>query len=159
MKSKSVIARPRASRGAAIPLMIIQAITKQRYPFLICTLFFIAYSVLAVVRHLHFLSGYDFAVVDQAIWKYSQFKAPISTNITYAFTPLLWDHVELTFPFLAPIYWFTNNPAALFVLQAAAATYSGMAVFLLAKRKQLISSICYALLIPHVLWNAVCVMV
>src|SRR5438093_1498946 len=48
-------------------------------PYSICFVFFIAYLTISLVKHNHYLSGYDLAVVDQVVWKYSQFKAPITT--------------------------------------------------------------------------------
>lgn len=118
-------------------------------PLIICIIFFVAYAILGVVRQMHFLSGYDLAIVDQAMWNYSHFQPPITTNQTYAFTPILWDHVELIFPLLVPFYWIANNVYTLIVLQALAITSSGLAVWLLAKKYQLSNSLSLALLISY----------
>ena len=107
------------------------------FPFLICLFFFIAYALMGIIRQTHFLSGYDLAVADQAMWKYSHFNAPISTNHAYAFTPILWDHVEFIYPLLVPFYWIFNSIYTLIILQAFAITSSGLAVWLLAKNIKL----------------------
>lgn len=109
--------------------------------------FFIAYTIISVLRQQHFLSGYDLAVIDQAIWKYSQFKAPISTNQTYAFTSILNDHVELIFILIAPLFWLWNSIYVLYILQAAAICSSAVAVYLLAKVNGLKTIVALALVV------------
>ena len=50
------------------------------------------YSTFSILRHLHFESGWDLAVFDQAVWLYSRFHAP---NVTVRFNEpvsLLGDH-------------------------------------------------------------------
>ena len=118
-------------------------------PFCICLLFFVAYTSIGVIRHMHFLTGYDLADVDQAIWKYSRFEAPISTNLTYAFTPILWDHVELIYPLLVPFYWMANSVYTLIILQAFGICSSGVAVWLLCKKYKLSDFNTFALLVSY----------
>ncbi len=119
---------------------------KTKYlPYLFCLLFFVAYAALGIIRHIHYGSGYDLAVIDQAIWKYSQFKLPISTNHAYPFTLILTDHIELTFLLIAPFYWLWNSAITLIVLQALAIASSGIALFLFAQKKGLRKSLQYAI--------------
>lgn len=118
-------------------------------PLCICLLFFVAYASMGVVRHMHFLTGYDLADVDQAIWKYSRFEKPITTNLTYAFTPILWDHVELIYPLLVPFYWIANTVYTLILLQAFGICSSGVAVWLLCKKYKLSDFNTFALLISY----------
>lgn len=118
-------------------------------PILLSSLFFIAHAIMGLIRQQHFLSGYDIAVVDQAVWKYSHFKAPISTNHAYAFTPILWDHVELIYILIAPFYWLYNSINTLIFLQALAISSSGIAVFLLAKKYKLKTFLAAALTISY----------
>jgi len=103
----------------------------------ICFLFFIAYAILGLERYYTFAAGYDLAVIDQAIWHYSHFTAPISTNQAYAFTSILTDHVELIFLLIAPFYWIWDNVQLLILLQGFLICFSGIAVFLLARKKNL----------------------
>ncbi len=124
-------------------------------PLCISLFFFIAYSVMGVIRQIHFLSGYDLAIVDQAIWNYSHFQAPISTNQAYAFTPILWDHVELIFPLLVPFYWVYNNVITLILLQSFAICSSGIAVFLIAKKYGLKTIVSISLLISYLLFYGI----
>src|SRR5260221_1513402 len=98
----------------------------------ICLLFFIAYTILGLERYNYFAAGYDLAVIDQAIWEYAHFMAPISTNHAYAFTPILTDHVELIFLLVAPFYWIWDNVQTLIILQGFLICFSCIPVFLLA---------------------------
>lgn len=105
-------------------------------PYIIVFLFFIAYSLLSVIRHLHFGSfGFDLGIVDQIVWKYSEFKAPITTVQFYPYTSLLTDHVELIYVILSPFYWLFSSPITLLLIQAGLIAISGIPIFWLAKRK------------------------
>src|SRR5687767_5495170 len=86
-------------------------------PIIICVLFFLAYSTLAIVKHNHFLSGYDLAVNDQGIWKYSQFKAPIPTVHSSNDTPIYFDHFEPILLLFAPLYMVVPDIKLLFLIQ------------------------------------------
>lgn len=122
---------------------------KNKIAIFICFLFFVAYTTLALVKHYHFLSGYDLAIVDQAVWKYSQFKVPITTIHSYAFTSLLADHVEIIYILLAPFYWIYNNSVTLIVLQTLFVSFSGIPVYLLARNRKLPTVLSLALLISY----------
>lgn len=124
-------------------------------PFFICALFFIAYTILVLVKHFHFLSGYDLAIADQIVWKYSQFKAPITTVQSFAFTSLLTDHVEIIYILLAPFYWIYNSVITLVVLQVIAIICSGYAIFLLAKTKGLSLFASCTVLISYLLFYGI----
>src|SRR5687768_4225197 len=71
-------------------------------PIIICVVFFLAYSTLAIVKHNHFLSGYDLAVNDQGIWKYSQFKDPVTTVPSYPAARLSLDPSEPVLLLVSP---------------------------------------------------------
>jgi uncharacterized membrane protein len=106
--------------------------------------------VLSVVRHLHFGSyGFDLGIADQIVWKYSQFKSPITTIQFFPFTSLLSDHVELIYILLSPFYWIFNSPITLLVLQAAFVGLSGIPVFWLARDKGARYSVSIAILISY----------
>lgn len=106
--------------------------------FAICFLFFVAYMVLSTIRHAHYQSfGFDLGVVDQVVWKYSTLQWPITTVHHFAFTSLLTDHVEFIFILLAPFYWIYNSAYTLLVLQALFVAFSGIPIFLLARRYKL----------------------
>lgn len=119
-------------------------------PFLICFFFFIAYSLLSLIRHAHFGSfGFDLGIVDQIVWKYSQFKAPITTIQFYPFTSLLTDHVELIYILLTPFYWIYNSPYTLLLLQTLFITFSGIPVYFLARRRNISIPLSLSLLIGY----------
>src|SRR5579872_3978056 len=103
----------------------------------IILLFTIAYTTLGIVRHMHFLSGYDLAVSDQVMWKYAYFHNPITTINAYPFTYMMADHVEFIYIFLAPLYWVWNNVLALIVAQVVIFCLSGIPIYLLARKKGL----------------------
>src|SRR5689334_23154386 len=98
-------------------------------------LFSFLYSLLSIVKHNHFLSGYDLAVSDQVMWKYAFFHNPLTTIHAYPFTYMMADHVEFIFIFLAPLFWIWNNVIALIVVQSVFFCLSGIPIYLLAKRK------------------------
>jgi uncharacterized membrane protein len=116
-------------------------------PLFICSVFFISYSILSIVKHNHYLSGYDFAVNDQAIWKYSNFKNPISTVIAYFDTPYYYDHFEPVYALISPVFWFTDDNRILFLIQALGIVLAGYAVYLLALRKKIIFPLAVSILI------------
>src|SRR3712207_1280050 len=107
------------------------------FPFVLCSLFFIAYVILSLVKHNHFLSGYDLAVSDQGIWLMSKFKNPISTPHAYPFTSLFSDHVELIYALISPIYWIFDDVRILIAIQAFIISFSAIPIYLLAKKKKL----------------------
>lgn len=124
-------------------------------PYAICLLFAIAYSVLSIVKHDHFLSGYDLAVSDQGIWLMSQFKNPISTPHAYAFTSLFSDHVEIIYGLLSPIYWIANDVRILIALQAFAISFSALPIFFIAKMKKLKPILSYSILTSFLLFYGI----
>lgn len=115
----------------------------------ICLLFFAAYSTLSVVRHNHFGSGYDLAIADQVVWEYSRFQAPITTVQSYSFSSLLTDHVEIIYAIISPFYWIWSDARMLLLLQAFLITFSGVPIFLLAKKRKIHTLVSYALLISY----------
>lgn len=91
-------------------------------------LFAIAYSALSLVRHSHFQSGgFDLGIYDQAVWQYSHFLYPfnsIKDKIIFG------DHLTLTLPLLAPLYWIWDNVNTLLIFQAFWISFSSVAIFL-----------------------------
>jgi len=128
----------------------------ERYlPYIICSLFFIAYSVLSIIRHNHFLSGYDLGISDQAVWLMSKFKDPLSSSHAYAFTSLFSDHVEIIYALLSPIYWVFDDPRILLVLQAFIIAFSAVPIYLFAQKKKLRFSVKIALLISFLMFYGI----
>lgn len=94
----------------------------------------VAYSTLSVVRHNHFQSGgFDLGLYDQAVWQYSKFIWPYNT-VKDRF--ILGDHLTLTLPLLAPLFWIVNDVRALLVVQAVWVSASIIAVFLLTRHRK-----------------------
>lgn len=92
------------------------------------------YSTLSIVRHSHFQSGgFDLGIYDQTVWQYSQFLTPYNT-IKERF--ILGDHLTLTLPLLAPLYWLWNDARMLLTFQAFWFVSSSIAIFLLARRRK-----------------------
>lgn len=91
-------------------------------------LFAIAYSALSLVRHSHFQSGgFDLGIYDQAVWQYSHFLYPfnsIKEKIIFG------DHLTLTLPLLAPLYWIWDDVRVLLIFQAFWISFSSVAIFL-----------------------------
>lgn len=85
------------------------------------------YSLLSILRHNHFQSGgFDLGLFDQATWQYSQFLYPYNT-IKDRF--ILGDHLTLTLPLIAPLFWIWDNVRILLIFQAFWLAFSTLAVY------------------------------
>lgn len=118
-------------------------------PYLICFIFVLIYSILGIVKHNQFLSGYDLAIADQAVWKYSHFQNAITTVNNYYTIPLLFDHVEIIYILISPLYWIASDARTLIFLQALIISLSGIPVFLISKQKKLNSFLSIVILISY----------
>lgn len=91
------------------------------------------YSTLSILRHNHFQSGgFDLGLYDQAVWQYSRFLWPYNT-IKDRF--VLGDHLALTLPLIAPLFYLWDNVRILLVFQAFWITFSALAIFKLARTR------------------------
>jgi uncharacterized membrane protein len=125
-------------------------------PFAICFIFFLAYALLSVVRHLHFGSfGFDLGLNDQIIWEYSKFRPPITTIDHVPFISNLLVHLDLIFIFISPIFWIFDNTISLLILQAFVASFSAIPIFLLTKKHNLNKFVSYAILISYLMFYGV----
>ena len=116
----------------------------------LCLIFFLAYAVLALVRHDHYQSyGYDLGINDQAVWRYSTFQAPVTTIDPYPDKTKLYTHVELVYAFIAPFYWIWNSEKMLLLLEKAFVCAGGIAIYLLAKKKGLRELLSLAVMIGY----------
>src|SRR5258706_6470611 len=89
----------------------------------------VLYATLSIVRHNHFQSGgFDLGLYDQEVWQYSRFLWPYN-SVKERF--ILGDHLTLTLPLVAPLFWIWNDVRMLLILQAVAVSMSAYAVYLL----------------------------
>ena len=94
----------------------------------------ILFSALSILRHDHFQSGgFDLGLYDQSVWLYSKFKVPYNTVKDRL---ILGDHLNLTLPLVAPLYWFWPKVHSLLIFQAFWASFSTLAVFLLCRNRK-----------------------
>lgn len=103
----------------------------QKYSFKILLLWVIflsvAYATLSIVRHNRFESGgFDLGLYDQAVWQYSRFLLPYNT-IKDRF--ILGDHLTLTLPLLAPLFWLWDDVRMLLIFQAVWISFSTIAIY------------------------------
>ena len=108
-------------------------LTKFLLPGVILLIFASCYLILSLIKHNHFMSGYDLAIIDQAIWKYANFKNPITTSHVFFDTTIYSDHLEIVFLLIAPFYRIFDTVNFLIVLQVAAIISSGVAVYMIAQ--------------------------
>lgn len=104
----------------------------------------IAYSTLSIIRHNHFQSGgFDLGLYDQAVWQYAHFQWPYNT-IKDRF--ILGDHLTLTLPFLASLFWFWSDIRMLLIFQAFWISFSALAIYKLVKGRGLseVTALCLA---------------
>jgi len=114
----------------------INIVNKNAQKFLIAwiiVLFFL-YSTLSILRHNHFQSGgFDLGLYDQAVWQYSRFLKPYNT-IKERF--VLGDHLTLTLPLLAPLFWLWDDVRILLIFQAFWLSFSSLAIYKLARKRK-----------------------
>ncbi|MDP1721983.1 MAG: DUF2079 domain-containing protein [Candidatus Gottesmanbacteria bacterium] len=106
----------------------------------------IAYSTLSIIRHNHFQSGgFDLGLYDQAVWQYANFQWPYNT-IKDRF--ILGDHLTLTLPFLAPLFWIWSDVRMLLIFQAFWISFSALAIYKIVLRRGLyeITALCLAVI-------------
>lgn len=107
-------------------------------PIFICLLFFVSYSILSLIRDAHYQSfGYDLGINDQTVWRYAHFQAPLTTSDPFPDKTKLVEHVELVYAAIAPFYWIWDNRKMLLILEPDFFCASGIAVYLLAKKRKL----------------------
>jgi uncharacterized membrane protein len=100
--------------------------------FAITALFAVVYSVYAVWEHDHFLTDFDLAIADQAVWHYSHLSTPEITTISPPVN-MLGDHFSPLLILLAPLYWIWSDPRMLLIAQGALVAASIVPVFLFAR--------------------------
>lgn len=110
---------------------------------------FLLYATLSVVRHNHFQSGgFDLGIFDQTIWLYAHFLAPYNSIKEQL---ILGDHLNLTLPLLAPLFWLWDDVRMLLIFQAGWISLSTYAIYELCRHRKftplisLIVSIIYSL--------------
>jgi len=119
-------------------------------PIVICLLFLLAYTVLSFVRHDNYQSfGYDLGINDQVVWRYAHFQNPVTTIDPYPNKTKFAEHVELIYPLLAPSYWIWDSRKMLLFLEPLFFCASGIAVYLLARKKKLNQFVSLALLVSY----------
>ncbi len=103
----------------------------------------VLYSLLSILRHIHFQSGgFDLGIYDQAIWQYAHFLFPYNT-IKERF--ILGDHLTLTLPLLAPLYWIWDNVQILLIFQSVWICFSAIAVYLVARIRKFSPFVCFSI--------------
>lgn len=112
-----------------------KAFAKDKFCFRLLFLWIIVlsilYSSLSVLRHIHFQSGgFDLGIFDQTVWQYAHFLSPYNT-IKERF--ILGDHLNLTLPLLAPLYWIWQDVKILLIFQAVFISFSAIPIYMLSK--------------------------
>jgi uncharacterized membrane protein len=95
-------------------------------------LFALAYAVYSTWRQIHFMTDYDLAIADQAVWHYSHITSPTITTLVPP-TSMLGDHFSPILIALTPLYWLWSDPEMLLFAQAALIAASIVPVFLYAR--------------------------
>ena len=123
---------------------------------ILCTTFFIAYATLAIIRHTHYQSfGYDLGINDQVIWNYSNFHLPYSTIHPFPGETKLQTHVEIVYGLIAPFYWLWSDAIMSLLLQTFFVCSGGIALYLLAKKRNIHRAINFTLIISYLAFYGV----
>lgn len=122
----------------------------------LCFIFFVAYAVLSIVRFDHYGAfGFDLGLRDQVVWEYSRFQAPITTIHFYPFKNILTDHVEPFYVLVSVFYWLWSSPKIILLVEAFFVCFSGIAIYLLAKKKSINYFVCLALVVSYLAFYGV----
>jgi uncharacterized membrane protein len=89
-------------------------------------------AVVPVLQHVHFETGLDLSLADQAVWNYSHFHAPFSSILG---KDILGDHFSPLVAILTPLYWIWSDPRMLLIAQSALVAASVVPVFLFASER------------------------
>lgn len=76
---------------------------------------------------------YDFGIFDAALWNVAHFRPPIIDHFVIPGKVIFADHFSPSLFLLAPIYWLTDKPEALLILQSLAVGVSALVLYRLAK--------------------------
>jgi uncharacterized membrane protein len=120
--------RARARGAAWVPALV------RTEPLLLAlaALFAVAYALYAVWEHDHFMTDFDLAIADQAVWHYSHLTSPHITTISPPVN-MLGDHFSPILIILAPLYWLWSDPRMLLIAQGVLVAASIVPVFLFAQ--------------------------
>jgi uncharacterized membrane protein len=100
--------------------------------FVLAALAGLGYATYSVWEHNHFMTDFDLAIFDQAVWHYANFQSPEITTIVPSVS-MLGDHFSPILIVLAPLYWIWSDPRMLLIAQAALIAASIVPVFLFAR--------------------------
>jgi len=89
-------------------------------------------AVVSVLQQVHFETGLDLSLADQAVWNYSHFHAPFSSILG---KDILGDHFSPIVAILTPLYWIWSDPRMLLIAQSALVAASVVPVFLFASER------------------------
>jgi len=84
----------------------------------------------SIIRQVNYHTGFDLALFDQIVWRYSHFASPYSSIKGES---LLGDHFHPLVAILAPLYWVWSDPRMLLIAQALLVAASIIPVFLCAR--------------------------
>lgn len=105
------------------------------FAIVLTLVFALAGSLISTNRFLQFDSFYyDFGIYDQAIWRVSQFEAPIIDHFNVGGHWILGDHFEPALFLLSPLYWFTDSQLIILIAQAVFVAVSGYLLYLTARK-------------------------
>jgi len=97
-------------------------------------LMFVMYSVLCILRHLHFqTSTRDFGNFDQMVWHYSRLEAPGCTDL--GLKNSLGDHFSPILALCAPLFWIWPHAEMLLAAQAFLFAISLLPIFLFSEKR------------------------
>lgn len=110
---------------------------KNHLVWVLVILFFTLYSAWSINHYVRFeTDAIDLGLYSQMMWKYSQFKAPLS-SIKYDTFPgpnMLGDHFHPFLIALTPLYWLWSDPRMLLLIQAAFVALAAWPVYKVAKK-------------------------
>ncbi|MCU0307190.1 MAG: DUF2079 domain-containing protein [Thermoleophilia bacterium] len=119
------------------------------------------FSWLSVARHHAFWTGrFDLGNMTQAAWTTSRGDLLVNTDVAGRQVSRLASHVDPILGLFAPVFWFTDSPVPLLVIQALAVSLGALPAFWLARRwleddRLAVAAAAVWLLYPPLQWTVV----
>lgn len=111
---------------------------KSRFTDYIAYGFIFVYTLAATLVSLHRfwqfeVFYYDFGIYDQAIWNVAHFRPPVIDHFVIGGKWIFADHFGPSIFLLSPVYWLTDRPEAMFIVQALLVGLSALVIYALGK--------------------------
>jgi len=113
-------------------------------------IYYLVINLVVLNRHWQFETTYfDHGIFDSAVWQVSQGKQPLIDHLQLGQIPQYVDHFTPSLYLLVPVYWFTKDYEAVFLLLNLMTVASAFVLFLIAKEKIKSNTLIFSLIFAY----------